>query len=176
MLPALASAAEKQHHLGAAPTVSLLRADSFGNIVGAGATAMYTYGLTDQFNLMAEVSHSFMGIGRELVRSPFSKTSPRFDNRPSFITTGSVGASYVLDVLRWVPYGGVLLSGNVFGGGSTPSVQVAPGAELAVGLDYQFSRHLVGGVGYRQRFLFTRLPDYPFFGSAFLKVEYQWGF
>lgn len=175
VVPSLALATERQHHLGLSPTVSVMRIDSFGTSVGAGLAASYTYGLTDQFNLMAEVSHSFMGLGRTLVRSE-SSFDPPFNNRPSFLTSASVGAAYVLDVLRWVPYGGVMISGNMLGGGSIPSAFITPGADLVVGLDYQATRHFVVGAGYKQHFLFAKLPDYPFFGSGFVKLEYQWGF
>lgn len=176
LLPVVASAAERQHHLGVAPVGALLKIKGFGLSPGIGATALYTYGLTDQFNLMAEVSHSFMGIGQQLVRSPSSMLSEATNNRPGHLSTGAAGISYVLDVLRWVPYGGVLVSGNLFGGGSMPSVEIAPGAQLALGLDYQFSRHVVGGIGLRQHVFFTKLADYPTFTTGFFKLEYQWGY
>ena len=172
LAPAAGRAAERQHHLGIAPTASLLRVKGWGFSPGVGATAMYTYGLTDQFNLMAEASHAFVGLGQDLQRD----VAPSTMNRPSFVTTGGAGVSYVLDVLRWVPYGGVLLSGNLFGGGTMPSVVASPGAQLALGLDYQFSRHFVGGVGFRQHLFFTKLSDYPSYSSLFLKVEWQWGY
>ena len=164
-----ASAAEKSHHLALAPIGALLKVKDQAVSVGGGASAMYTYGLTDQLNLMAEVSHSFVGIGQHLGSLPPGV-------RPGFVSTGAAGISYVLDVLRWVPYGGVLLSGNAVGGGNLPNAVFAPGGQLALGLDYQFSRHVVAGVGFRQHLFFTKLSEYPSYSTFFLKAEWQWGY
>lgn len=170
LLSASAAATERQHHLGLAPVGSLVKVRSRNLGAGLGATALYTYGLTDQFNFMAEATHSFLSVGE---KSP-EPVPPLL--RPGFMSTGAVGVSYVLDVLRWVPYAGILASGNVLGGGVLPNAFFAPGAQAAVGLDYQFSRHLVAGAGFRQHFLLTRLRDYPSYSSLFLKIEWQWGY
>lgn len=169
LIPVVATAAERQHHLGLAPVGNLVKVRRNGVNLGVGATALYTYGLTDQFNLMAEASHSFLGLGKT-----DSPVAPPI--RPGFMSSGAVGISYVLDVLRWVPYAGVLASGNVLGGGSLPGAFFAPGGQLAAGLDYQFSRNLVIGAGFRQHFLLTKLKDYPSYSSLFLKLEWQWGY
>ncbi len=168
--PALVAATERQHHLGLAPVGSLVKVRGRNLGAGLGATALYTYGLTDQLNFMAEATHSFLSVG-EKSTAPLPPLL-----RPGFMTTGAVGVSYVLDVLRWVPYAGLLASGNVLGGGVLPNPFFAPGAQVAVGLDYQFSRHFVAGVGFRQHFLLTRLRDYPSYSSLFFKVEWQWGY
>lgn len=170
LFPAWVTATERQHHLGLAPVGTLLKVRNHHLSSGVGATALYTYGLTDQFNFMAEATHSFLGLGEA-----GKPTSPPLV-RPGFMSTGAVGVSYVLDVLRWVPYAGILASGNVLGGGVLPGAFFAPGAQVALGLDYQFSRHVVAGVGFRQHFLLTRLADYPLYSSLFLKAEWQWGY
>jgi hypothetical protein len=170
LVPALATASERQHHLGLAPVGSLVKVRNHNVSTGIGATALYTYGLTDQLNLMAEASHSFLGLGQ----GGDTPAPPLI--RPGFLSTGAVGVSYVLDVLRWVPYAGILGSGNVMGGGTLPTAFFAPGAQVAAGLDYQFSRHLVAGVGFRQHFLLTKLKDYPSYSSLFVKIEWQWGY
>ena len=169
LVPALATAAERQHHLGLAPVGSLVKVRRNFLNAGAGATVLYTYGLTDQFNLMVEGTHSFLGLGH-------TDAPTRPPIRPGFMSTGAAGISYVLDVLRWVPYAGILASGNVLGGGTLPGAFFAPGGQLAVGLDYQFTRNFVVGAGFRQHFLLTKLKDYPSYSSLFFKVEWQWGF
>lgn len=170
LLPLTVGAAERQHHLGVGPSFSFMSVRAQPTIrPGVGINAFYTYGLTDQFNLLGEVSQTFLGLGQDTppAASPI---------RPGSLTRGAIGAAYVLDVLRWVPYGGVLVSGNVLAGDNLPSPRVLPGAEVVLGLDYQFNRHLVFGGGYRHTFFFTKMIDYPVYGTVFAKLEWQWGY
>lgn len=162
-------AAERQHHVALGPHVSAMNVRDHGVNLGVGAELSYTYGLTDQFNLLGQASHTVFGLG---ARDPAE--APQI--RPGFHSRGAVGAAYVLDVLRWVPYGGVLVSGNALGGGTLGSAVFVPGAEVILGLDYQVSRSFVLGGGYRQSFLLTKLPDYPVHATLFAKLEWQWGF
>lgn len=170
LLPLSVHATERQHHVGIGPTVSLLKVRGQTPMrPGVGVSAYYTYGLTDQFNLLGEVSQTFLGMGQDT--PPTARA-----NRPGSITRAAVGAAYVLDVLRWVPYGGILVSGNVLAGDNLNKALVIPGAEAILGLDYQFTRHLVAGGGYRHTFFFTKMSDYPVYGTVFLKAEWQWGY
>ena len=52
-----AHAIERQHHLGLDPSLSMLKVDDKSSIsTGAGLGAHYTYGISDQFNFMAELN------------------------------------------------------------------------------------------------------------------------
>lgn len=142
---------------------------SLGGVVGA----FYTYGITDQFNLLVEGSFAVQGVSQ----SPISDKDATVPGvRPRFLGTGAAGVSYVLDVLQWVPYGGLLFGVNALGGGTLPGTVVSPDAILAIGLDYQFGRRVTLGGAFRQHFLLTQLSAYPSYSQLFLKLEYTWGY
>lgn len=142
-----AGAVEREHHVGIdAGAAILVASDKSGG--GAAAGAHWTYGLSDAWNLMLE--------------GAFSTTSP---------TVGNVGAgvAYVLDVLRWVPYAGLLAEGYAVGGDKWLG-----GAAIALGLDYRFSRTVAAGFAIREHT--TTLPrTYPSFTQALARLEYTWG-
>jgi hypothetical protein len=166
-----AAAVEKQHHIAVAPSLALLKTANSAVAAGAGLGAFYTYGIRDQWNFLGEVSASVHAVDRDLPEG--AKTVPL--TRPALVARGSVGIAYVIDVLRWVPYAGALLSGAYVSGGTLPAPKFVPNVELAVGLDYQFNRELVAGFAFRQSFFVTLLPTYPSYTNFFLKFEYQWG-
>lgn len=162
-----AHAVERQHHLALAPNLAMLKVAESPLRVGGGLSAHYTYGLNDQLNLMVEAGHAFVGSG-----SPVDAPA----TRPGWVSNVGAGLAYVLDVLRWVPYAGVLASGSLLGGGTTEQPVLAAGAQLAVGMDYQFNRHLVAGVGARQHLLLSHFSTYPSYTTVFAKLEWQWGY
>ncbi|HEY8040128.1 MAG TPA: hypothetical protein VIF15_10060 [Polyangiaceae bacterium] len=165
-----ARAVEREHHLGLdAGAAMLVVHDKSTPDVGGVAGLHYTYGLNDQFNLLVEATWSLVALG-ETLQDP---STPR--TRPSNVTSGGVGLGYVLDVLRWVPWGGVLLGGYALEGGTIDGVKVLPGAAIALGLDYRFDRSWVAGVSVRQHMLVTDMTDYPSFTQAFARFEYTWG-
>lgn len=158
-----ARAVEQQWHVGADVGGSGLDVGSTLHVgVGFGLDA--TYGLTDQFNLVAEVQTSRLlpGSNPDVPHS-----------RPSGLSSGAIGATYVLDVLRWVPYGGVLLGGDLLSGGVLPDAKGLATAQLAVGLDYQLDRTWSVGIAAREHFYAT--STYSSFTTLFLRVEYAWG-
>ncbi len=158
-----ARAVEQQWHVGAGVGGSGLEVgDTMHLGVGFGLDA--TYGLTDQFNLVAEVQTSRLVPGSD-PDVPHS--------RPSGLTSGAVGATYVLDVLRWVPYGGILLGGDLLSGGALPDAKGLATAQVALGLDYQLDRTWSVGVAAREHFYAT--STYSSFTTLFLRVEYAWG-
>jgi hypothetical protein len=166
-----AHAIEKQHHIGAAPSFALLKTADTAAAAGAGIGAFYTYGITDQINFLGELSGSLHTVDR----TPVDEKVGVPKTRPTTAARASVGVAYVLDILRWVPYGGVLLSGAYLSGGTLAAPKIVPNVELALGLDYQFNRTTVVGLAVRQSFFVTVLPTYPSYTNFFLKFEYQWG-
>jgi hypothetical protein len=118
----------------------------------------YAYGLKDSLNVLVEGGASALAGGG-----------------PRWIGHGGVGLAYVLDVVEWVPYVGVLASGYALGGGTRPHALGAFGATLALGVDYQLSRSFALGVAARQHLLATRLAAYPSATEVLLRAELLWG-
>jgi hypothetical protein len=171
LAPLTASAFEHQHRIGVDGGVAFISIDQKPTLsVGGGGGVHYAYGLTDAWNFLAE--GAFCPVA--LQEDPEPK-----HNRPTMIENIGVGVAYTLDVVRWVPYIGVLASGFTLHGGSVDGVRGAVGATLAIGLDYQVTRgpkHLSLGLAIRQHFLISDFTNYPSYTQIFLRAEYVWGF
>lgn len=164
-----AGAVEREHQLGVDAGGSMLSIhDKSTPDVGSTLGLHYTYGLTDAFNLMAEGAWSLVAANQQLDHPDTPHT------RPADVYNIDVGLGYVLDVLQWVPYGGILVGGYAMQGGTVDGVKLLPGAELALGLDYRFNRSWAAGVAFRQHFL-SDVATYPSFTQAFARLEYTWG-
>ncbi len=174
--PREALAIERQHHFGLDPTLALLKVDDKSSMSPAvGLGAHYTYGLNDQFNFMAELNASFMIQGEKLeAATPMTPATPH--TRPTQIAHALVGVGYVIDILRWVPYFGVLAGGYRLGGGTLDNSLVVIGGAVQVGLDYQLSRQWAIGGALQQHFLVTKMSDYPSYTTMMLRFEYMWGY
>ncbi len=169
--PRAAEAIERQHHIGLDPSLSMLKVDDKSTMsVGAGLGLHYTYGINDQFNFMAEMNVSRVAANQE----QDEPSAPR--TRPADVAHATAGVGYVIDVLRFVPYVGLSLGAYRLSGGTLDHALVLPGAELAVGLDYQLDRHWAVGVAVRQHLLVTRASTYPSYTTALLRFEYMWGY
>ncbi len=165
-----ASAFERQHHFGLDGGVGMLKVGGKDSLsVGGGGGLHYTYGMTDAFNLMVE--GCFMQVALEEL--PGKGVQP---NRPTSFSNAGVGVSYVLDVLRWVPYGGLLVEGYSANGGTVQGTSIAVGGAIALGLDYAFNRTFAAGVAFRQHFAFSKISDYPTYTQLLLRLEIAWGY
>jgi hypothetical protein len=164
-------AVERQHHIGLGPAFGALyiREKSTASI-GAGAAFHYSYGLTDQFNLGLEAS-SVIVAAEQRQDTPESPT-----NRPATVDHAALGLGYVLDILRWVPYGTITAGAYRIAGGTLPSAVVSPGVSIGLGLDYQFTRHFAMGVAGRQHLIVMKLDDYPSYTTLLLRTEWMWGY
>lgn len=166
-----AAAVEHQHHLGLDPSLSMLKIDDKDSVsVGGGLGVHYTYGINDQFNLMASLSSSIVAA-EEKVETP---ETPR--TRPTEVDEVLVGVGYVIDILQWVPYFGVLAGGYRLAGGTLEKNLLVLGGAAELGLDYQLSRHWAIGVAGQQHFLVTKMSTYPSYTRLMLHLEYMWGF
>jgi hypothetical protein len=154
-----ARAVEREQHLGLDLGGNVLVIGGGGSTLGPSVGAHWTYGLTDQFDLMVEGAWSAETFGR---------------HAGSLFNAGA-GVSYVLDVLQWVPYAGVLVGGYELLGSEIGGPKPLPGAVLAGGLDYRLNRELEVGIAVREHMLFTELSTYPSFIQVFARVEYTWG-
>ena len=166
-----AHAIERQHHIGLDPTLAMLKVDDKPTVsIGGGLGLHYTYGINDQFNFMAELNGSVVATDEE-VETP---TTPL--TRPTNVAHATAGVGYVIDILQFVPYLGLLVGGYRLAGGTLQDPLILPGAEIALGLDYQLSRHWAIGLGLRQHLLFTKLSTYPSYSTLLLRFEYMWGY
>jgi hypothetical protein len=165
-----AAAVEREHHLGADAGGSVLVVgDKSGADVGPAFGAHWAYGVTDAFNAMVEATFSLVAPGEKAqnARTPMT--------RPASVSSVSAGVGYVLDVLRWVPYGGALVGGSVLSGGTIAGAKVLPCVVLAAGLDYRFGRSWAAGVALREHLLVTDMSTYPSFTQLFARFEYTLG-
>lgn len=163
-------AVEHEHHLGASLGPSALDvSDKSGLMIGAGGAVHYAYGLSDAFNLVAEGSSAIVALDAKL------DTPDTPHTRPAAVHTLGIGAAYVFDILRWVPYAGLLAGGAYLHGGTIDKGVAAASAQLALGLDYKFNFQFAAGVAYRQHFFLTKLDTYPSYSQLLFRLEYAWG-
>jgi len=164
-----ALAFERQQHVGADLGGAVLTTNGGTTRLGESVGLHYTYGVIDSLNLVFEVS----AFGFSTDARPAKGAPP---GEPGFVGTAAGGAMYIFDVLRWVPYGGVLLGGAYASGGLLDQGGFGTlDVQLALGVDYQFSRSWTAGVTYRQHMFVTRMSDYPEFTAVGLRFEYTWG-
>jgi hypothetical protein len=146
-----ASAFERQWHAGAdVGMATLFSGEGSTYLAGGGHLA---YGLSDAFNAMLEID-----------------ASPHPNLQKTVYSTG-LGVAYTLDVTRWVPYAGLLAGGYQIVGTSGRS---ALGAQLAIGIDYQFKRNLAAGLQFRFHEILT--GNATAYATTLLRIEYLWGF
>jgi hypothetical protein len=159
MLPALvavaapAGAVERENAIGAdAGGAMLVVANKSATDIGASVGLHYTYGLSEGLT---------------------DPTTPH--TRPTNVTNADVGLAYVLDVLRWVPWGALEIGGYALDGGTLDGVKGEIGAAIALGLDYRLDRSWSLGASGREHLLFTDMSTYPSFMQLLARVEYVWG-
>lgn len=164
--PSIAAAYERQWHLGAGLGYAL-QGDSNGPANGFGGGLHLAYGLNDTFNAMLDVDATYHPKNKIVLGS------------------ATIGAGYVFDVLRWVPYIGLMVGGyDVFNrsgmcgaAGQPKCVETHFGAALPIGLDYQLSRSIAVGGQVKYNFLFLGGSDLPVqYLTIFARVEYTWGY
>jgi hypothetical protein len=165
LAPSRAEAFEREWHLGGGLGVTAYPHHySVGPALGLHAA----YGISDVFDLKLELlgsDHTY-------------RDSPKSESRSVLPYSAAVGLAYKLDVLQWIPYGGLLL-GYQHSVGRLPIP--APFrrddllAALVLGLDYALSRDWGLGVSLRTDFLLTsREPGGA--TTTLLRAEYHWGF
>jgi hypothetical protein len=161
LLEGEASAFERQWHVGLDGGYAL-GAFPGANVSGFDVGVHGTYGLTDAFNLRLHADLSAFDL-------PAPRTS-------ALLVNTGLGAEYVIDILRWVPYVGVTAGPNVMlvqDGSTVPHL----GVEVLGGLGYQLSRSWSVGGEARYRLLLlgepTVSPTHGFIGVA--RVAYAWG-
>lgn len=137
---------------------------------GFGGALHYAYGLTDQWNLTLDASSVVVAADQkqDLPASPH--------NRPAMAHTAGAGVSYVIDILRWVPWIGVEGGATLLTGGTLDRALVLPDVSAAAGLDYQLSRTIAVGLAGREHFMISKMDTYPSYLTAMLRFEVMWGY
>jgi hypothetical protein len=157
-----ARAFERQQHFGF-DAGGVVMTTSSNSQPGITLGLHYTYGLTDAFNFVAEAGGSTFETGGS--KGP----------QPGWLGYGGAGLMYVFDVMRWVPYAGVIVGGAGFANGEVGKAFLTPDVQLGAGLDYAFTREWSAGVAYRQHLFVTQMDTYPEYTAVTLRVEYVWG-
>ncbi len=158
-----AAAVEREHGISLGAGASILDVSDKGSAsAGVGGALAYSYGLSDAFNFLAEASWSVVALNETV------------QNAPTMVSTLNAGAAYVFDVIRWVPYIGLLLGTSVMSGGGVGDLKFVPDATVALGFDYRFDRTWSAGFAVRQ-YVFTDPGTYPSYTQAFARVGYVWG-
>jgi len=175
-----ARAGEHQHELGVDVGTSILAiSDKATPDVGAGFGVHYGYGITDQFNLLVEAQYALLSLGTPAAPMSMSASGapamPTANNDPSQMWNADIGLTYVLDVLRWVPYFGALAGGYLLNGGGLPGSLILPGGEIVVGLDYLVTPKWAVGGEFSEHFLFTDMGVYTSYSTFFARTEFRWG-
>lgn len=165
-----AEAIEREHHVGLDAGLSMLKIDDKSTLsVCCGFGGHYVYGLSDAFNFMAEGAFSIVSFKEDM-------TDKTPHTRPTTVSHVAAGVGYVLDVLSYVPYAGLLVGGYALGGGTLDTTLYLPGFEIALGLDYKLTRKWTVGLAVRQTAFLAKTSTYPSYTNAFMRFEYVWGF
>jgi opacity protein-like surface antigen len=173
-----ARAFERQFHAGGGVGVVGLKHGDFSG-AAIGAELDLTYGLSDMFNALVEVSYSPHVLSGQIAGAPDEKGNPgpAIDVKLPGIYksfTSVAGIAYTLDVLRWIPYVGVLAGTSYFSGPLASDVRFD--WALALGLDYQATRSLSLGLALRWHDAPSkRNPDTTQF-QGWLRAAYTWGY
>jgi hypothetical protein len=171
LAPSPAHAIERQHHVGVAPAFGVLSInDKSTASAGFGGALHYAYGLSDQWNLTLDASSIIVAADQQ---QDF-RTSPH--TRPSAVHQAGAGVSYVIDILRWVPWVGIEGGACLLTRGTLDRSVVVPDISLGLGLDYQLTRTWAIGVTGREHLLLSKLDTYPSYLTAMLRVELMWGY
>lgn len=183
-LAAPCHAFERQWHAGGGLGLgSFSRGDRSG--AGPVLDLNLSYGLSDQFNLLGEITLGSFGVSAPDPPAPapgMAPLPPPGGPGNYGYQSAVVGIAYTLDVLRWVPYAGLFVgaarvgAGEGFGGGLGGDAyrRVALDVGAGAGLDYQLTREIAVGAVVRYHRAFTQPAASLFYGG--LRVQYTWGF
>lgn len=164
LAPGRAEAFERQWHAGASFGYALL-ADS-GSYPGFGGRLHGAYGITDAVNAVVEFDMATHPGGNYLVLG------------------GSAGATYVIDILQWVPYVGLeagaydlMLAGTCGGKGEPSCHSTKLGVAVPFGVDYTVTRSFALGLAGKYTLLFPgEEPPFGGYFTLYARAELIWGY
>jgi hypothetical protein len=157
-----ADATERQWHLGAG--AGFVGFDASEIDLGPAVQLHAAYGLSDMFDVRLELKGS---------RNPVHYAATDTTTTQTFFAVDAAFI-YKLDVIRWVPYFGLVA--GYHGTDAEPLPDVLARADFAIGgmggLDYAFSRSVAVGVQAEYQWLLEGTTVY----AALLYGEYRWGY
>jgi hypothetical protein len=152
-----ASAYGNEWHAGAKGGLAMQQDRDLGWGVGVHGA----YGLSDMFDAELEL---------------FLTENKATEEQTARVFAATAGIAYKVDILRWIPYVGVLGGYYDFGGVPGPHGETkAVGAALQVGLDFLMTRDVALSFDFRSHFSFKE-EFYSPMQTVMLGVEYRWGF
>jgi hypothetical protein len=161
LMPSEARAFERQWHAGASVGYMALLGPTAQPPHGFAGGLHVAYGITDTFNIIGELNVSGHPAARSLLAG------------------GGVGASYIVDILQWVPHIGAIVGAydlaDPTGECSKYCHSLRLNLEVPFGLDYTVTRSVSVGVGGRYQMLLSRYLPVQTIG-AFARVELLWGY
>jgi hypothetical protein len=167
LLPRAAHAFERQWHVGGGVGFTSLANDyKTGPALGLNAA----YGLSDMFDVRLELLES-----THVLSDPRYATLP---NRRVELISADAGLTYKLDVLQWIPYGGLLIGYRHAAGVLPPTENYRRDdvqAAILLGLDYSASRSFGLGLSWRGDSALSAIGQSEAM-TLMLRAEYHWGF
>jgi len=158
-----ADAFERQWHAGASFGYALLTDP--GTYPGFGGRLHAAYGVTDAFNALVEV---------DMATHPGGKY---------FVLGASAGATYVVDILEWVPYVGLTVGGYdlliaaACNGAGEPSCHTGRFAlGVPFGIDYTVTRSFAVGFAGKYALLVPAIEFPGSYFTAYARAEFIWGY
>lgn len=176
-----ASAFEREWHLGG----GLGLAAAPGYFLGPAGGIYGSYGVSDAFDVRAELSTSIQGRLRRDSQTgtpnpdgspaPDCRTAPDGTTPPECTTaffSFKAALTYKLDVIRWIPWIGPSVGGLASGQQKWPFDAMQPTVGVIAGLDYAWTRHFGVGLCLSGDYGFDQAAVY---GAGYLRAEYHWG-
>lgn len=161
LMPSRADAFERQWHAGVSVGYLAMLGPTAQPPHGFGGGLHLAYGLTDAINLIGELDVSEHPAQR------------------AFLAGGGVGASFIVDILQWVPHIGAIVGAydvaDPTGECSKYCHSLRLNLAVPFGLDYAVSRSLSVGVAGRAQVLLSGYLPVTAIG-AFARVELVWGY
>jgi hypothetical protein len=118
------------------------------------------YGLSDMFDAELEL---------------FLTENLAAEDQKARVFGATAGVAYKVDILRWIPYGGLLGGYYDFSGVPGPHGETKTvGAALQVGLDFLLTRDVALSLDFRSHFSFKEELYSPL-QTLMLGAEYRWG-
>jgi hypothetical protein len=154
--PSHALAFEREWHAGAKGGLAFQP----GRDTGWGVGAHGAYGLSDMFDAELELFLTQNAADQDQTARVFAATA---------------GVAYKIDIVRWIPYFGLLGGYYDFWGVPGPNGETKTvGMAAQIGLDFLLMREVALSLDYRPHVSFVDGPNIPL-QTLMLGVEYRWG-
>jgi hypothetical protein len=166
-LEGTAHAFERQWHFG----LGAGAAAANGYRVGPALNAYAAYGLSDVFDLRAELLGSRQFVTPVAVQGETPSLFQRAE--PSLFYGGKLALSYKVDVIQWIPYAALAAGYLGVTEPLAPYAKGQPSLGIIAGLDYAATRNLGFGGALHYDYVFHPGAAY---AALLFRAEYRFGF